>query len=167
MAHRYHTRSRDQQTLRLLGAAGLLLLYLLSATPAAPALTALVARIDRAHQVFLQPTANGTEIVLHHRHAASVAHHHGFVARALTALALPASPSQRDHILQFADGGSTLRARASSLDPTPERNSATAFALAPSTSRPSHPNHFLPSGPCPPPGLDRSASGVRFTVLLI
>jgi hypothetical protein len=151
----------------MLGATALLLLYLLSATPATPALTALVARIDRAHQVFLQPTANGTEIVLHHRHPPTVAHHHGFVARALTALALPASPSQRDHILQFADGGSTLRARASSFDPAPERTCATSFTPAPAASGSFHSNHFLPSGPRPPPGLCRGTSGIRFTVLLI
>ena len=158
---------RHLPALRWVGGSCLVLLYLLTAIPLTPTLTALLAMADRSHQVAVQPTAHGIQVVLRHVCFNSPAHRHGLVARALTLFAQRPVEGRLDHVIQFA--ASPLSDQAPALILAPASDSPAPELLPPSGIQP-RPSWLIAAlmGPLRPPS---DASGalvnVRSTVLLI
>ncbi len=161
------TPSRLPHTFRMLAGGCLALLYLLTATPVAPAITVLLAALDRSHQVAMQETANGLQVVLRHGCVNLASHRHGMVARALTLFAQQTTPSQSDHVIQF---GAVDRLRQPS---TPIMAPVPGLELHPATV----PCDFLLPAPLltsslvnlprPPPAASGLLHSLRSTVLVI
>lgn len=105
---------------RWLGASGVLLLYLLTATPLAPVLTALVAMAEGTHDVGLQPTAHGIQLVLHHHCLNPPTHRYGLMARVLRLAPERASGGQTDHVIPFSAKAASDQAPALATDFAPD-----------------------------------------------
>jgi hypothetical protein len=108
------------KTLRAMGAAGVMLLYLATATPLAPAVTVLLAEADCSHHVAVERSASGLQVVLRHDCPSPPTHRHTLIARALTAFARPASPSQPDHVIRFGTLDAARKTAPLALEPPPE-----------------------------------------------
>ena len=92
---------RDSQTMRLRAGCCLLLLFVLTSTPLAPVFTGFLGALDPNHHVLIQQTPHGLQVVLRHDCFNLPAHHHGLIARALTAFAPPPTARNPDHVIQF------------------------------------------------------------------
>jgi hypothetical protein len=142
-----------------------LLLYVGAFTPAGMGVVALLGAMDSDHQVRFQADAEGARLVMHHD-ARFVRHHHGVVARMLTAFAVPSSPTDPDHILQFS---STTIVKPDSQPQPPVGDQSEfkeAFVAVSDTLLAPRPSQFaaLPRSPTLAGG---PLSALRFTVLLI
>jgi hypothetical protein len=165
-----HRRARRKGTLLpALCGGSLLLLYLFTATPLAPLLTVALAETDPNHRVTLRRGAGILQVVLRHDCPVPGAHHHGLIARALTALAQPASPAQPDHVIQFENLAASLEGATLAMEPVPE---LTASDAPPAVEiRPTEPEPSVDLSPAvaarPPPAPGGRLLSLRSILLLI
>ena len=152
---------------RLVVRIGLLSLYLVTATPLAPALTALLALADGAHQVALQQSAGGVQVVLHHECVRSAAHRHGMVARTLTLFAQRTAGAQLDHVIQFGSANFMSPAPMVAVAPSTQMPALDAFPSGLCRLEAPSLGLFLATCPRPPPAASGLLRSVRSTVLLL
>jgi hypothetical protein len=158
------------RTRRIAGLGGvncLLLLYLITATPLAPVAVALLAEMDRSHEVTLQNTAQGLQIVLKHGCLKSLAHRHGMVAQALTFFAQRPSTLQSDHVIQFSFTDVGQRTLALAIESTCDSPVLNEDGAADFLFHPPDVTFGDAAYPRPPPAASELLLTVRSTVLLI
>ena len=157
-----HNNSR---VLRILAGWCGLWLYVGALSPVGFAVTAFLGGLDPDHQVRLQPGEKGMRLVLHHE-GNCAGHHHGAVARVLTAFAQPASATDPDHVLQFSSA-TGLTQDSQFVVPVANQFESSAIAFAePVSFVATSPVQFVPP-PRPPPGGDGRLLCLRSTLLLI
>jgi hypothetical protein len=154
-------------TLRAVCGIGLVLLYLAATTPLTPALTTLVAMADRSHQVAVELTRGGIQVVLRHDGVHDPAHRHGILAWALTRISQGATPGRPDHVIQFA--ASPISDQAPALVRGPASDVPVPGLLQPANLPPrmAWPLAVSPGTLSPPPDSRDTLVNVRSTVLLI
>jgi hypothetical protein len=106
-----------------------LLGYAGAASPLGAAFTALVAECDPGHHVAFAMNAEGARVALQHQ-GCSAAHHHGFVARALTAFTPPLQPDEPDHVLQFHSSAPATKPASLPRLVTPDSGQPMVISLA-------------------------------------
>jgi hypothetical protein len=143
------------------------LLYLLAATPLAPAMTALLAAFDGSHDVALQRTANGPQVVLQHDCVNLATHRHGMVALSLTLFAQRTTPSQPDHVIQFGAVDSLRQSSPPIIAPAPQFRLLAAFVRCDFLLPPLRLTSSLVNLPRPPPATSGILFNLRSTVLVI
>lgn len=156
---------KQSSCFRLLAGWCALLLYVGALSPIGFAVTAFFGELDSDHHLLFHPGEKGMRLVLHHE-GDCAAHHHGAVARVLTAFAQPASATDPDHVLQFSSATGLLR---DSQGVVPAANSSANIAVV--VAEPL--NHLVVCPvqfavpPCPPPDVGGQLLALRSTVLLI
>ena len=102
---------------RLAGWCGLWF-YVGLGSPLGLGLATLMGSLDPDHQLQFHAGPHTFQMVMHHGPNCA-RHHHGVVARALTAFASPAASHDPDHVLQFT-GGENLKSESTTSAPLPE-----------------------------------------------
>lgn len=158
---------RDSQRMRLRTGCCLLLLFVLTSTPVAPVFTGFLGALDPNHHVLIRQTAHGLQVVLRHDCFHLPSHHHGLIARALTAFARPATARNPDHVIQFGSTENVQRTPAMAITPALQAQVvdgvpvSVAWFAAPRTAS------FPAAFPRPPPRAGEFALTLRSTVLIL
>lgn len=155
--------TRFPRSIRQVVGWAMLLAYVAVFSPAGLGMAAALGLMDSNHQLGFSGSDTGLRVVLHHRCHCGV-HHHGLIARTLTAFARPPSPTDPDHVLQFNSGNALIkRGEITSFDSNSDLSlpiqiaaSVLSGAEIPGLSKPFH-----------PPPLDGAPLCRRSTVLLI
>lgn len=153
--------------MRLRAGCCLLLLFVLTSTPVAPVFTGFLGAVDPNHHVLIRQSPHGLQVVLRHDCFNLPAHHHGLIARALTAFALPPTARTPDHVIQFGFTESLKQTPVMAITPAPQAQMADEFpasvAWLATPRLASLPGAF----PRPPPCAGEFALTLRSTVLIL
>jgi hypothetical protein len=140
-------------------------LYVSAASPLGVGLAALVGSFDPDHHALVQTELGSTRLVLHHERKCA-GHHHGLVARALTAFAEPVRADQPDHVLQFRVADSFSHQR-QLIAPSPAQLDQPALAVTATPVWSARANFLSAGSTHPPPAARGQLLCLRATVLMI
>lgn len=158
-------RNKRSNVIQLTAGWCALLLYLGACSPLGLGMAALLGALDSNHKLNLTSGERGSRLVLHHERCCAK-HHHGVVARTLTAFAQPQNSSDPDHILQFSSSDNlNFQSETSTLQPDNRDLSSACFI----DGLYAHAPQSLELGVSAYPRPDDNAAQVRLrsTVLLI